>query len=180
MAEDTEFPPLPAAVIRAMPSFKTVDAVLDSLTKHMAKVEADAKRMGRLDIAEAARIFICMHRINAQIDLMTKAWNAIYEQVKTRVVPEMLEAEGKTSENLEGFRITTSSKLYASIAGGKKDDAYKWLRENGLGALITETVNASTLSAAAKVRLEEEFLDLPSDLFNTTVQSNTSVTRTKR
>lgn len=59
-----------------------------------------------------------------------------------------------------------------------KDAAYWWLRLNNLGDLISETVNAGTLAAAAKARLDQGF-DMPEAYFNSAFMPNTSVTKTK-
>jgi hypothetical protein len=57
-----------------------------------------------------------------------------------------------------------------------KEAAFEWLRENGLGELITETVNASTLSAQARKMLEDG-TELDADIFNVSVFPTTSITK---
>lgn len=57
-----------------------------------------------------------------------------------------------------------------------KQAAYWWLRLNGMGSLITETINASTLSAAARKQMEDG-KDLPETYFKVDIVPNTSVTK---
>jgi hypothetical protein len=45
------------------------------------------------------------------------------------------------------------SKIVGSAAGGKKDELYTALRENGYGDLIQETIPAQTLSAFVKEQI---------------------------
>jgi len=52
-----------------------------------------------------------------------------------------------------------------------------WLRTNGHGDLIQETVNSSTLGAFARNLTEESGYELPSDIFKTSVMTFTSITK---
>lgn len=109
-----------------------------------------------------------------------KLMGDVLNQLKTELVPQAFEKEGITTFNMaEGFRVTISSKFAASIRPEMKAEAYKWLRDNQLGDLITEVVNAGTLSAAGKVRIEGGF-DLPEEFFNSAHLPNTSVTKLKK
>lgn len=76
------------------------------------------------------------------------------------------------------YRITLSTALRASIRKGCKDGAHDWLREHQLGDLITETVSAQTLGAAATHMMTEN-RELPEDLFNAFYQNTVSITVVK-
>ncbi len=104
----------------------------------------------------------------------------IAEKVNTALkekVPEVFKESGVTSITVDGYRYVATSTLRASIVKDTKLDAYEWLRANELGDLIVETVNASTLSAAAKVQ-EEAGYGLDQDLFTVYRQPNLSITKT--
>jgi hypothetical protein len=60
-----------------------------------------------------------------------------------------------------------------------KDEAFAWLKDNDLGDIIQETVNSNTLSAQAKLLLEDKGLDMDPELFNTYWQNNVSKTKAK-
>jgi hypothetical protein len=64
------------------------------------------------------------------------------------VVYALLEAAGFSKVTTEAGTFYRRDDLYASTED--KSAAYAWLREHGHGALITETVNARTLTAFVK------------------------------
>ena len=99
---------------------------------------------------------------------------------KTETIPKAFEAENLSSFTLDtGYRVGLNERYNASIKKDMKNEAYEWLRGNGLGDLITETVNASTLSAAGKALVENEGKELPEQFFNAFFQTTASVTKTK-
>jgi predicted nucleic acid-binding Zn-ribbon protein len=51
------------------------------------------------------------------------------------------------------FYLTTTTR--AAAEAGMKEDLYAALKENGYGSLVTETVNANSLSAFVRERIEE-------------------------
>ncbi len=60
-----------------------------------------------------------------------------------------------------GYTFYLSSRLFASPQSGKKEELFTALRENGYGSIVTETVNANTLSSFVKERMEENDGDIP-------------------
>jgi hypothetical protein len=57
------------------------------------------------------------------------------------------------------FYLTTKTR--ASTAGEKKDELFAALRSEGYGELVTETVNANSLSAFVKEQITENGDALP-------------------
>lgn len=102
----------------------------------------------------------------------------VLEKMRQETIPNSFKETGVTTLTVDGFRFTISQTLRASIKADKKADAYEWLRENDLADLITETVNASTLSAQAR-KMAEDGLELEPDLFNVSIVPNTSITQAK-
>ncbi len=103
----------------------------------------------------------------------------IAEKVNTALkekVPATFKESGVTSITVDGYRYVATETLRASVNKDHKSEAYDWLRANELGDLIIETVNASTLSAAAKVQREAGY-GLDQDLFNVYDQPNLSITK---
>jgi hypothetical protein len=114
-----------------------------------------------------------------KIDEIKKQAYHVMNDYAMKVLPMVFENEGVTTITLSaGYRVTIGQRLSASIVADKKPDAYNWLVHNDLGDLITETVNASSLSATAR-SLIEEGRQLPDDLFKTVVLPQVSLTRTK-
>ena len=107
---------------------------------------------------------------------LKKRFGALHKKYKEEIVPKKFEEEGVSSITIDGYRYTVSHQARTSIITSEKPAAYDWLRNNGLGDLITETVNSSTLSATAKT-LAEDGIDLPDDLFKVHSFDNTSRTK---
>lgn len=91
-------------------------------------------------------------------------------------IPERFKAEDIKSFNTDRFRVTRTSRVFASILPDTLPDAYQWLRDNEYDSIIKETVNASTLSATAK-ELMENGKELPDDLFRVHLKDGTSITK---
>lgn len=60
--------------------------------------------------------------------------------------------------------IKINHHVKASVSNGMKPEAYAWLRKNGLGGVIIETISAQTLGRTAR-ELIEDGKDLPPDYF---------------
>ena len=122
-----------------------------------------------------------MYRVRDCADTLkylVKRINAVNTRMKEEIVPKKFEEQGVSSIVVEGYRYVVMTNTRASVIADQKVDAYAWLRSNRLGDLITETVNASTLSATAKSLLEEGS-ELPDDMFRTYMLPNTSITKVK-
>lgn len=95
-------------------------------------------------------------------------------------MPARMDAEEISTFNTEDNRITRTTRVLASVAD--KEAALAWLRENDFESLIQETVNSSSLSAAAK-ELMESGRELPSDEgdpFRVHMKDGVSITRKKK
>lgn len=62
-----------------------------------------------------------------------------------------------------GFKYYMSTRVFASPSD--KDNLFSWLKENGYGDLVQETVNSNTLSSWVKEFINENG-ELPNDLKN--------------
>lgn len=160
-------------------TLSTIMADLEYIQGCLGTLEREVQEAENKGPIETSRAFVRMRRVKDFVDEVFKPFNTVYEKMKVEKIPQIFETAGVPSINLdEGFRITVSHKLWASIKGGKKEEAYVWLKENGLEDLITETVNSSTLSAAARTMVEDN-VDLPDELFSVAIVPNTSITKTK-
>lgn len=86
--------------------------------------------------------------------------NAAIEECRTLLAERMLEAETpKISRS--GFTYILQNKVRYSKKAGADEELFEILRENGLGDLIKETVNAQTLQGAMSEVAKENDGDLP-------------------
>lgn len=81
-----------------------------------------------------------LKEINKAIDVLVK-----------RDIPQLMEDSGINRVEINGVgRVDLRGDLYVSVLKSDQEEFYNWLRNTNRGSLITETVNSSTLKAAAK------------------------------
>lgn len=83
-----------------------------------------------------------------------KEVNAEIGRVDQELSNLMLEEELQ-SFNRNGQTFYVNTKTFASAIPHKKQDLFTWLKEHGYGDMVTETVNANTLSAFVREMLSE-------------------------
>lgn len=82
--------------------------------------------------------------------------------LKEALIDAML-LEETTSIGRNGKKYSLVPKKKYSKKAGAEEDLFRMLREQGLGDIITETVNANTLNAAMNAMAEEVGGDLPEE-----------------
>lgn len=97
-----------------------------------------------------------------QRDEELKALNAEIEETQEKLVAAMVDEEMQNF-NRAGNLFYLSTRTYASPQAGQQEALYDWLRKNGYGDLVRETVYAQSLSAFVKELLGEED-ELPKEL----------------
>ena len=95
------------------------------------------------------------------LEAKVKEINKDIEQVEYDLSQFMTDEEVQKFDR-NGVTFYLSTKTYASPAAGRREDLQQWLKDNGYGDLVKETVNANTLSAFVRELLEEG--ELPEDL----------------
>lgn len=178
---------LPASIINALPSSRAIMEHMKAVEKLIPALGKELKKAEKGGAISIARAFVALHRLETRVDDILKplfgekkdAPGLLYKY-KTEVVPSIFEQAGVPNVPLEeGFRVGISSRFLASIKPDQKAAAYDWLREHGLGDLITYTVNSQTLSSALRKELEEKNIEAPEELFSVAMMPTTSVTGTK-
>ena len=131
--------------------------------------------VGTNDHVAVIRHYDNLRKLTALIKESREALSNMEERLSREQVPDVMRANNIRSTTIEGVgRVSLSSRWSASMLD--KETAMNWLRESGNGGVIQETVNAQTLGALAK-ELNNEGVELPSDLFKTSVMTFTSITR---
>ncbi len=130
--------------------------------------------------SQLAHAFVALRLATERWEATGKLLSDALAVLKTERIPAAFDAEKITTFTTQtGYRVTLSMTYRASIIAAQKGAAYAWLQANNLGDLITETVNASTLSAAGKVLLEDG-KELPDDLFHAYFAPSASITKTSK
>ena len=157
-----------------------MDRVVNGMVKLVGMVREDNDQvLATGDHIEVIRHYDHIRKATAQIKEARKALDEIEEKFSREFVPDVMRKHDVRNITIEGVgRVQISNKYSASIAD--KPKGYQWLMDNGHGALITETVNSSTLSAFAKNYMEEQGKELsPDDGFKVSTMTYTSITKAK-
>jgi hypothetical protein len=93
-------------------------------------------------------------------EAILKKINSEIERTEYALAAAMLDSETPNFTH-GGAQFILTTKTRASAVAGDKEPLYEALRENGLGDIIYETVNANTLSSTVKGLIEENGDALP-------------------
>ena len=96
----------------------------------------------------------------AELAEETKANNAEIEQAEFQLSQLMASTETQSFQRA-GTLFYLTTKTYASANKENKDELFKALRSEGYGSLITENVNANSLSAFVKEQMADNDDILP-------------------
>lgn len=156
------------------------------IEKLMPRLQREVNTASKGGVIATARAFVVMHRMREAVrsgegkdQSVFKPFMQMYEALNKVTLPHLLETEGITNVPLaEGFRVQLASPFYASVKKGQTNAAYEWLRANGLGDLIKDTVNSSSLGAGLKGLLEEKNIEAPAEIFTADYVPAMSVVKT--
>lgn len=179
---DDEFAIRTATIVKA--TEKTGDTA-EFLARIDAKIAAILPEfIAKHSLGQTLDLFVALEDEAAKLEKQTKSIMARLAYAREVSFPARLDAEDTqtTTSKDTGHRMSRTARVFASIitdpTGKMLERAYAWLRENNLGPLIKETVNSSSLSAAAK-ELIENGRELPDDIFTTHTKDGVSITRKK-
>jgi hypothetical protein len=94
------------------------------------------------------------------------------EQWEEALLDKMMEEAVQHIKTAEGLFYARED-LYASYDKEREEEAFAWLRAEGEGSLIRETINARTLASWARDKKEQE-MELP-EFFKTTIKRRIGV-----
>jgi hypothetical protein len=118
-----------------------------------------------------------LRQATALIKESREALAKLEETLSREQIPAAMRGAGVRTLTIEGVgRVSLGTRWSASITN--KSEGFDWLRGNGHGGVIQETVNAQTLGALAK-EMGQDGLELPAPTFTTNVMTYTSVTKVK-
>lgn len=158
-----------------------LSAVTDTLTRLAGMIRAETNEVVATgDPIPIIRHFDALRRSGELIKTCREALKEMEDHLSAVAIPDAMRAKEIKTITIEGFgRCTVSYKFSASILEGQKLVAFDWLRENGHGDLIQETVNSSTLAAFAKDMIQNEGKELPDAIFKVGTNPYTSITKVK-
>jgi len=101
-----------------------------------------------------------LREFKTELENKVKQLNEEIGQAERYLIGLMLDTEMKNFTK-SGTQFTLVTKVRASATAGRKDDLFAALKTHGYGSLVTETVNANSLSSFAKEQMEENGDVLP-------------------
>lgn len=112
------------------------------------------------DIFELADMLKELRERKSELADLTKENNAQIEETEYKLSQLMTSTETQSFQRA-GTLFYLTTKTYASADKEHKDELFTALRNEGFGSLITETVNANSLSAFVKEQMSENDDVLP-------------------
>lgn len=145
-------------------------------------IEARMTEVRKGNLGDGLRFWYDLKQEYEAFDTERKRVYEALEAMSRVTLPEMMAEQDTKSTTLElsgnmKVRFAISQRFSCSMPD--KERGMEWLRENNLGDLIQPTVNAQTLSAAMRKRIEDDGMDPPEGLFNTSYMNFTSATKVK-
>lgn len=151
--------------------------ILDGLVVEVEEFNREVEEIvNEENVLKYLELFKTLKDFKENLDGLNKKCKAVFEKMNSEVLPAKYKEDGVTSMTYQGYRYTVNVRTLARILPEHRLEAYQWLRDNDLGDIIIETVNASTLSSAAR-ELMEEGSELESDYFETYLKDGMSVTK---
>lgn len=164
---------------KALPTVAVVYSQIDTLEDALSKIPGEVAIAQEAGVVELARAMVSLRGLKDRLEEALKPFDTLYLRVKDAELPQAFDMAGVPSVSIdEGFRVGVAHSIRAAVKGGMKEQAIKWLRDNDLADIVSETINASTLSAVART-LGEENRELDSEYFNVHVMPTTSITKVK-
>ena len=163
---------------------RALQQVCNDLTRVAVMVRSDQDAVTSSgNYIDVIRHFNDVRLAAAQIKEAREALKSMEDMLSGNIVPDFVrrakeELGVKTPIVLEGVgRVTVSYRFSASMLD--KEKGIDWLKGNGHGGLVQETVNSSTLSAFAKDMFENQGVELPPEVFKVGTNPYTSITKVK-
>jgi len=156
-----------------------VDHVCSGLVRAASAVRTDTDAaVATNDHIEVIKHYDHLRKVTAQIKEAREALTQMEEQLSREIVPEFMKNAGVKTVTIEGIGRVTVSHRYSCFMPDK-EKGIDWLKGNGHGGIVQETVNSSTLAAFSKSLLEDEGKELPDDIFKVGTSPFTSITKVK-
>lgn len=141
--------PLKQALVALQASIKEVLDARDKLDKS--------------NIPDLLEFYRNIYECEDTLGELHKILKEVKDNFSKSVIPDTFESMGLDSIKSKGKTFFIGTRFNCSIPHDKREAGFPWLRENNLGALITDTVNARSLSSAIKELIETTGVEPPED-----------------
>lgn len=158
---------------------KKLGEIEELLREALAATQRYFDAVKQLPPTEALIAFWRLDQAKKAIGGEVKILNALHQNQQYTVIPEIMKTHNIRTYAPDdqpirfGMQTRTSAKIL------DKPLAFEWLRSEGQGDIIQETVNAQTLGAFAGNYMESTGKDLPDTLFEVKQHLYATVTKTR-
>lgn len=139
-----------------------------------------ANEYAKYDGMTLVQLITAMHEwasAKESTEAMLKNINKEYDFLRITKIPAKMEEDGVDRMTVTGVgRVSLTADMHVSIKADQKLRFYEWLRDNGRGDLLQESVNPSTLKAAIK-NMYKSGEEIPEDLLNVSPFTRASITK---
>lgn len=123
---------------------KMTHAAVGETVAFFASIEKD-------DLPTTLRAFKALDECKKALDIITEQIHKLHQDLSYEQIPDMMETLGFDSVKAANRTFTLAVRINASIPKDMQPKGFEWLRTEGASPdLITETVNARTISAFVK------------------------------
>jgi len=130
-----------------------------------------------LSLAELGKLLAQAKADHAAASEAEKKAKKFYDMLRLSVIPDRMEEEEITSINIADVgRLGVASDMQTSVLAENRDAFHSWMRENGHGDLVKETVHSSTMKAFIKEQIQNGE-EIPDDLVKVHAFMRASITK---
>lgn len=114
------------------------------------------------EVTEAAKLMDALYKFKEELAAQVKSpAEKAYDTIRFSVIPGLMDGDGINQIGIEGIgRINLQDDVNVKVIS--KEKLHEWLTENDMEDMITESVNAQTLTAFVRRRTKAA-QDLPGD-----------------
>lgn len=129
-----------------------------------------------MKLSDYAEVFLLSRKCQEAMKDASTGFSNMVTHIGYSVLPEAMEQQDVTSvKTATGYRVTLNRRMNVKMLD--KILGFQWLRDNNLGDLITETVNAQTLGSQVRQMMENEGIEPPDSVFEVKPSKYASMTK---
>ena len=153
----------------------TLKDALQALNKSIQRIAAAHNNLDKSNIPDLLDFYKQVYDSENILDGLHKTLSGVKDRLSYETIPDTFESMGIDAVKAKNGNFIVGTRFNASIPFDKREAGYQWLRNNGLGALITPTVNAKSLSSAIKEHIETTAIEPPDDCMSIHRQRYTTI-----
>lgn len=156
---------------------ETIRVAAAALTEFVDIFRAQVAELRKTELQKALTTWDTTDGEYEALDKLRKELYALLQELNTGILPEMMKEHGVKTISLENVnkRFTVNHRISCSMLD--KEAGFEWLKSTGNNALIQPTVNAQTLGAFAKRRIQDEGKEMPVEIFKVSTSYHMSATK---